>query len=397
MTTADSTQYRPTVAEIDLDAIAANFHTLRRLVEEDAFFCPMVKANAYGHGDVEVANTLRSAGATHLGVASIEEGAALRAAGDQLSILVFGVFSEIECARALLEWRMTPVVSCWSQVAALERALSERTELDFSLRIHLKFNTGMNRLGFTVDEAPRIRAWLESHPKFRLEGVCTHLLRGDDADEKEGETAAQFAEFAKVLASFRGLRFHAHALNSAALSAFMHSEVARSLYDRATFGPLGARPGIAIYGAQGSDRAVLRLSLRPALQLKSRVEVVNHLKTGDCVSYSAQWRAQRESWVGVVPIGYADGYMRALSNCGTVLCRGFRVPVIGTVCMDYLMIDLTDVARPGERLTFGDEVTLIGKQLSVDELAARAGTISYEILTRLGARVPKRYSRGDVG
>jgi alanine racemase len=397
MTASVSMQFRPTIAEIDLDAIAANFRTLRKLVEDDAFFCPMVKADAYGHGDGEVANTLRLAGATHLGVATIEEGAALRAVGDQLAILVFGVFYEIQSARALLEGSLTPVLSSWAQVAALESALAERAELDYSLRIHLKFNTGMNRLGFAVNEAPRLRAWLASHPRFRLEGVCTHLLCGEDADDSSGETARQFAEFATALEAFRGLRFHVHALNSAALGAFKHFESARRLYDPTTFGPLGARPGIAIYGAQGSERALLKLPLRPALQLKSRVEVVNHLRSGECVSYGAQWRTQRESWVGVVPIGYADGYLRALSNCGAVLCRGFRVPVIGMVCMDYIMIDMTDIVMPGEQVLHGDEVILIGKQLSVDELAARAGTISYELLTRLGSRVPKRYSRGDVG
>lgn len=397
---AQNSRLRPTVAVVDLDAIAANFRILHGLVEAGAFFCPMVKANAYGHGDIEVARALRAAGAQHLGVATIEEGLALREAGDRGTILVFGLFHDPESARELVARRLTPVVSDWRQLEVLEKAAQDPCEL------HLKFNTGMNRLGFAEAEAPLLRSWLEDKKKFRLAGICTHFLRGDDIADRDSETRRQLQVFARAVEPLTGLGARVHALNSAALVSLNRSPAAGGLDDRSLFGAqfgsqfgsLGGRPGIAIYGAQASDRPEFRLDLKPALTLKSQVMKVNRVKKGEPVSYGASWRAARDSWIGVLPIGYGDGVFRSLSNRGTVLCRAQHVPIAGVVCMDYLMIDMTETVRPDETPAPGDEVVLLGRQgselIAADAVAALIGTISYEVFTRIGARVPRVYQQG---
>jgi alanine racemase len=383
--------YRPTVAVVDLNAIVSNFHFLRGLADPGAFFCPMVKANAYGHGDVEVARVLRREGATHLGVATIEEGIGLRESGDKGIIVVFCIFFDDTGAREIVERCLTPVVSSWDQLACLEKAVDK----DSTFFIHLKFNTGMNRLGFPIADAPKLREWLSQHPNFRLEGICTHLFRGDDAGDSDGDTYMQFSNFVVALGAFEGISYKAHALNSAATVSFARSASAHILFDRDRFGPLGARPGISLYGAQASERVELQMELKPAMTLKSSVILINRLRAGEVVSYGAKWSAKRESWIGVVPIGYGDGYMRIHSNKSAVLCRGHQVPIVGAVCMDYLMIDMTDVMRPGEQPLPGEEIVLIGEQgqhrILADDLAQAAGTISYEILTRVGERVPRHY------
>jgi len=387
-----STYYRPTVAVIDLDAIVANFRSLLALVDPGAFFCPMVKANAYGHGDAAVARALRAVGARHLGVATIEEGIALREAGDGGAVLVFHLFRDPQSARELLARKLTPVVSDWEQLEALDQVAAEGCDL------HFKFNTGMNRLGFAAAEAPRLRQWLEDRKRFRPAGLCTHFLRGDDAADDESETRRQLQIFARALEPLTGLGARAHALNSAAMIALGRSPEARGLFDHRRFGALGGRPGIALYGAQPSNRAEHRFELQPAMTLKTRTVMVNRVKKGETVSYGGGWRAGRASWIGVLPVGYGDGVCRALSNRGSVLCRGTRIPIAGVVCMDYVMIDMTDIVRSDETPVHGDEVVLLGRQgtetLAAEELARLIGTISYEIFTGTGGRVPRIYRQG---
>lgn len=396
-----SRDLRPTRAIIDLEKIRENFRTMRGLQSAGAFICPMVKANAYGHGDVEVSRALREAGTPHLGVALIEEGQRLRSAGDRGSILVFTVFTDDDSAGAMLDSELTPVAGDWSQLEALERVLNK--SLGRKVPLHLEFNTGMNRLGFSPQEAPKLRAWLAARPSISLQGVCTHLLRGEDIGATESESRSQLESFNHVLAAFRGLEFSAHVFNSGAAAAVAKRGVAGGGL-ASEFQPIGARPGIAIYGAEPSGQSELHLGLRPALTWRSKLISVHRLAKGERVSYSATWRAARPSWIGVVPAGYADGYFRALSNRADVLYRGQRAPIAGMVCMDYFMIDLTDAGggsagdpRPGE------DVVLIGRQganeIRGEELAERAGTISYEIFTNVSARVPREYTgrRGSEG
>lgn len=386
--------HRPTYAEVDTRRIRANFLTIRDLFPAGTFLCPMVKANAYGHGDVEVSKALRAAGAAHLGVGLIEEGIGLRQAGDQSSILLFGLFEE-RSAEAVVETRLTPVISDESQLESLKKVLAKRGEAAF--RIHLKFNTGMNRLGFNVDQAGRLREWLRENPRFVLEGVCTHLLRGDDAGVPGRESESQLMALAEALKPFQDLPVQVHALNSSGAVNLWHRVAQKQNLGGGGRWPLGARPGLAIYGEQPSRDEEVQIRLQPALSFKSHLVMIHRLKEGERVSYNATWRAKRPSLIGVVPVGYADGYSRFLSNKGSVLCKGHRAPVVGTVCMDYFMVDLTEVEKASGVITVGEEIVLIGEQggsqLTAAEVASLIGTISYEVLTSISERVPRIFLR----
>jgi alanine racemase len=395
--------FRPTRAVVNLSRVRANFRLLRKIAQaplalgSPVFQCPMVKANAYGHGDIGVSRALRAEGAEFLGVALTEEGVRLRENADRGGILVFGAFSTEAEAKEMLNRRLTPVVGDWAQLDALKSALSAVEE---RVEVHFEFNTGMNRLGFEYSEAPRVRQWLDAHPRFKLQGVCTHLLRGDDASSSaefgESYSDTQLRNFKSVLDAFRGLKFFTHVLNSSGSAAFWK----RDSNILKEYAPLGARPGIAIYGIEPSSEKDLQLGLQPVLSWMSRLVHVHHIAQGSIVSYNATWKASRASLIGVVPVGYADGYSRALSNRGSVLCRGYRVPIVGTVCMDYFMVDLTDVEAATGPIDQGENILLIGEQngaaITAQEIADLRGTIAYEVLTNISERVPRTYVEGDV-
>ena len=367
------TVFRPTRAEIDLEALRSNFRLLRSLAPEADFACPMVKANAYGHGDVACSRALRQAGAGWLGVALFEEAFRLRDAGDNGPLLVFGA-ANAESAREASVRQVSPVVSSLDQLKLI--AANARGPL----RVHLEFNTGMNRLGLAPDEAETARAMIDANPALTLEGVCTHLAEGEDAGEVSGASEAQFQRFGRALTAFAGLPIHVHALNSSALA---NSSATRQLK---TF---GIRPGIAVYGAHPDHVRDVPLGLRPVMRLKSAFTQFHRLPIGAKVSYGGRWQAKRPSLIGVLPVGYGDGYPRSLSNKGSVSVRGLRAPIAGTVCMDYFMADLTDIERESGPISIGEEAVLIGPEISADELAKAIGTISYEIFTSLSARVPR--------
>jgi len=360
----------------------------------------MVKANAYGHGDVEVARALRAAGAAHLGVGLIEEGISLRLSGDQKPLLLFGLYNEAS-AHAVIEFDLTSVVSQWQQLYSLLLALKKRkSDSSGRISVHLKFNTGMNRLGFAPSDAPKLREFFDSHPEFDLNGVCTHFLRGDDAGAEGGESEAQFHRFATVLRSFEGMSVTVHALNSSATANLWKRASDQKSLSADALWPVGVRPGIGLYGVQPSNDERAELPLKPVLTFKSQIVMIHQLKAGEKVSYNGTWQAKTDSVIGVVPVGYADGYFRALSNRGQVLCRGHRVSVAGTVCMDYFMIDLTGLPTSGENpVAVGEDVTLIGRQgeqeITATEVANLIGTIPYEVLTHIGERVPRVYVRSN--
>lgn len=271
--------HRPTYAEIDLRRLVSNFEALRSLFPSGTFICPMVKANAYGHGDVEVSRTLRGAGAEHLGVGLIEEGMGLRLAGDTGSILLFGIFEE-RSADAVLEFELTSVLSAWHQIEALEAA-AKRRGLTTPAKVHLKFNTGMNRLGFSVSEAAKLRARLEGTRALRLEGLCTHLLRGDDAGIPGGESESQLALFAEAVSRFDGMSLQIHALNSSGTANLWKRALEKSRLGTGGRWPLGARPGLATYGIQPTNDSRIELELAPVLELKSRLVTTHQLEVGD--------------------------------------------------------------------------------------------------------------------
>ena len=388
--------YRRSVAEIDLRQIDRNFRSFVSLYPAGTFICPMVKANAYGHGDIEVAKALRNAGANYLGVALIEEGERLRHAGDRDPILIFGPVDS-GSAETILRENLTPVVSGWDQLQALEVAYADGGTS--TTRVHFEFNTGMNRLGFEPEEAPKLREWLREHKEFKLEGVCTHLLRGNDAGDETGESEIQLSRFVQIINAFGDLPdLIVHALNSSAAVNIWKRKAEQKQLGAANGKTLGLRPGIGLYGVQPPNDQHAEIQLRPVMSLKTHVIAIHHVKKGEKVSYGPVWQAERDSTIATLPFGYADGYRRSLTNRSQVLFRGERAHVAGTVCMDYFMVDLTDIeAKTGKSVAIGEEIVLLGDQgkesITATELADLAGTISYEIFTGVSERVTRVYLR----
>lgn len=363
--------FRPTEAIVDLQAIQANFLALKKMVGH-GFICPMVKANAYGHGDVMVVKAMNEVGAERVGVALIEEGIRLREAGVTCEVLVFGRLS-LESARAAAEHGLTPVLSSWDDFAILSK-------LPAAPVFHIKLNTGMNRMGFQLEDVPRLKTFFAQEKKLRCIGVCTHLSHGDDAADPNGRSEKQIQKFLQAYEQFGDPKLLHHVLNSDAL-------LARTAANKDCEW-LGARPGLALYGLCDSPL------LKPAMSLHTRVDLVRRVPKGESISYGGRWTASKDSWVAVVPIGYGDGYWRSFSNKAQMLFRGTRVPVVGTVCMDYSLLDLTQASHEGEPKA-GEDVVVFGSQgkssMSVVELTKLVDTIPYELVTNLNTRVPRVY------
>ena len=378
---------RPTEAVVDLSAVADNFRLAVELGGRPAI--GVVKADAYGHGAVMVARTLVEAGAPLLAVALVEEGLELREAGLTTPILVLGA-AYGDRYDLLLRHRLTPLVFTPEHVGRL--AAAARTA-GVRASAHLKIDTGMGRIGIAPAELPALLEALRSAPEVDLEGVCTHFASADL--EPRATTERQVRLFqevsdALVRAGFAP-RLH-HLANSA--GTLEYPDARQDV----------TRPGIMIYGylpfeGAAQPPAVVRQAagrLKLALTWRSAITHVKTVAPGTPISYGGRWIAQRASRIATLPVGYADGYDRRLSGrpgfgCAEVLVRGRRAPVAGTVCMDMMMVDVTDVPGAGS----GDEVVLLGAQgdlrIGADELAAKAGTISYEILCAIGKRVPRRY------
>lgn len=382
--------YRRTFAEINLDHLAHNIRVVQSAFPQTPFLCPMVKANAYGHGDVHLARFMETLGIRHLGVCLIEEGQLLRNYGVKSEILVFRGFDREGAAR-IVQSNMTPVVSSWEHLEHLEAVATS------SVSIHLKFDTGMNRLGFLPEDAQKLYDHLWQNRKIRLKALVTHLFNGEDALDPNGQSARQLRLLHDVSQIFKPFNIFCHALNSSGLLNLM----ALHKQEFADEHPLrlqswGLRPGLMIYGYNPvMDKTIC--DLKPVMSLKSQVGSYRRLRAGETVSYGGTWRAAKDSVIAVVPIGYADGYHRSLSNKSFVGFAGRRVPVVGSICMDYLMIDVTDVVQGRDLHAFKDqEVTLFGYGeeglfLSPEELAGQAHSITWEMLTSVGERVPRIY------
>ncbi|MFL6242396.1 MAG: alanine racemase [Acidimicrobiia bacterium] len=371
------TTYRPVWAEIDLDAVRANVRTLAG-VASPASLMAVVKADGYGHGAVPVARAALDAGAQWLGVALVEEGAELRAAGIDAPVLVLSE-PPPPAAPAVVALGLTPVAYTRPGIDALAKAVAD-SGAD-PLPVHLKVDTGMHRVGCDATDASALAESIATRDELRLEGVLTHLAVADEPDNSY--TPEQLDRFDTVLDDLRraGLAFDlVHAANSAALLAFT---------DRARFDLV--RCGIAVYGVPPAPGLAGRVPLRPAMAVKARVSHVKRLPAGARLSYGLRYTMPREGIVATVPVGYADGVPRALSATGgEVLVRGRRHPIAGTVTMDQLMVDVGDDA-----VEVGDQVVLLGRdgdaEITADEWADRLGTIGYEIVCGIGRRVPRRY------
>jgi alanine racemase len=358
--------FRPTVAEVNLESIR---HNVRALIPPDAELMAVVKADGYGHGDIAVARAALEAGATWLGVALVEEGIRLREAGIDAPILVLSELprgSEREATAA----RLTP--TCYTDEGL--RALAEAG----GGQVHLKVDTGMHRVGLPPERAPAFCS-AAGEAGLRVEGVWTHFARSEELDDPT--TAEQLKRFEEALDAVEAAGHrprYRHAANSGATIA--RPETHLDL----------VRVGIAMYGILPGPQLEGRIELRPAMRLWSRVSMVKRLPAGEGMSYGHRYRLQRESTIATVPIGYADGYMRALSNVGRALIGGRRHPVAGSVTMDQLMVDCGD-----HPVRAGDEVVLLGRQgeeeIRAEEVAAWAGTIGYEVVTSVSPRVPREH------
>lgn len=367
---------RPTQASIDLEALRANFAQARRLAAGRAVIA-VVKADAYGHGAPAVSRALVAAGAERLAVALLSEAAQLRSAGVAVPLLVLGGVHDAAEAEDALALHAIPVVHHAGQLALLARAAAER---GVRVPVHVEIDTGMRRMGVPAAGAADFLARLAAEPAVALQGVFTHLAR---ADEEDGDASLeQLAAFEAALAAARARGIEpglVHVANSAAL--FGAERVRRALP------PAGAvRPGLALYGVAPSPGC--SAPLRPVMTLSTRVVQVRRLAPGDAVGYGATHRAERAGWLATLAVGYGDGVPWSLGNRGQVLLRGRRVPIVGRVSMDFVTVDAGE--GPVE---IGDEAVLFGagqgQRLPVEEVAAAAGTIPYEILVRVGARVPR--------
>lgn len=377
--------FRRTFAEINLDHLAHNFFEIKKLAGNDRFLCPMVKANAYGHGDVQVAKHLEKCGAETLAVCLIEEGLLLRRAGVTAEILVFRGFDKYG-AEKMLEHQMTPVISTWEQIQHLESAA------DDPVGVHLKFNTGMNRLGFNSNECEKLFSYFKNSKKLKLKAIASHHFSSEDAYLENGNSFEQTIAFEKIYNFFKPLNVFAHLLNSGGIASL--AKVKKNDKHYLHKNNWGFRPGLVLYGYQPSE-AFSDLNLKPVMSLKSTINNVRQIKNGETVSYGATWKAPRDSKIAVVPIGYADGMHRLQSNKNYALFSGQRVPIVGRICMDFLMLDVTDVAGNLANNNFEEEEVVFfgydhnGQLLSAEKSAESAQTITWEILTSVGERVPR--------
>jgi len=371
---------RPTFAEIDLAALHHNFGQVRGAIPPECGVLAVVKADAYGHGFMDVARELEALGVTAFGVAFLAEGIQLRKSGIDRPVLVLGGLypgQEKKC----VGFNLSTTVFSWEQALALDRVASR---LYRKAKIHVKIDTGMGRLGIPYEEAPAFFRQLRELRHLELEGVISHLASADELDPAGSAYTDQQVElFRRALAMVRDEGFaprYVHIANSAAL-------FSRDL----PFCNL-VRPGIALYGAPPSADFAGRLELKPVMRLVSRVAMLKVVAAGTSISYARRFTTSGPTRVASVPVGYADGYPRALTNRGEALVHGVRAPVIGTVCMDWIMLDVTAVPE----VAVGDEVTLLGCDRSghcvgAEELAAWAGTIPYEIFCGISKRVPRVY------
>jgi alanine racemase len=367
-------QGRPTICCIDHAALRWNLSQIRAKVGAKVKILCMVKANGYGHGAAPIAQTFARGGADAFGVATLEEALELRQTGIGAPITVLaGVYSDQ--LDAFIGQELTPVVY---DVATLNRLEAEAGRRQAPLKFHLKIDTGMGRLGVLPAEAGQWIPELKKLRALKLEGVFSHFSH---AESVVGDyTQKQLEIFIGVLKQLRAAGLApslVHLANSAATIT-----LPAAYFDM-------VRPGIMLYGVYPSAAMASQIELKPALTWKTKILQLKKVPAGTSISYGQTFVTQRESLIATLPLGYADGYQRLLSNRGEVMVGGKRAPVVGRVCMDLTMIDVTDIRKVQE----GDEVVLLGCQgaaeISADEMAAWAETISYEILTSISARVPR--------
>ncbi len=367
---------RPTWMEVNLDTIAHNMRQIRRITHPQAEILAVVKANAYGHGAIDMSRVVLQNGADRLGVATTAEGIALREAGIKVPILILGLIS-IEQIPEVVDYNLTQTVCTWECAKKLSQYAVFRNKM---AKIHVKIDTGMGRIGLLPEEALDFIRRVIKLPKVEVEGLFTHFPSADEIDKTY--TFRQIEQFQKVIRQLEKEDIFIpvqHAANSAGVIDMPEAHFTM------------VRPGMIMYGLYPSEHVNHTIGLRPALSLKSRVIYLKQVPAGSYISYGRIYKTERPSVIGTLPIGYADGWSRLLSGKGEVIIHGQKVPIVGRISMDQCMIDVTDV--PGVKLY--DEVVLIGQQgnceITVDEVAEKMGTINYEVICIITNRVPRVY------
>lgn len=366
------------VAEVNLDHIAYNVQQIRKLLKKQTKIMAVVKADAYGHGVKETAKVLLREGVERLAVAILDEAIQLRLEGLTVPILVLG-FTPKDQIRYIVKYDVMQTVFTYDMAKQIsEEAVTQNK----TAVIHIKIDTGMGRIGFPPNEnTVEILKKIIELPNIKIEGIFTHFATADEEDQSY--TIQQYNLFTNFITDIeeQGIKIPLkHAANSAAIiaDAQYHLDM--------------VRPGIILYGLYPSHYLKGKgISLKPAMSIKSYISLVKEVDSGQCISYGRKYITSKKSKIATVPVGYADGYSRLLSNRGEVLIHGQRAKVRGTVCMDQFMVDVTHI----DHVTIGDEVVLFGEQqealLSTEEVADLIGTINYELICMIGKRIPRQY------
>ncbi len=370
--------FRDTWVEIDLDNLYKNVQNIKQHLPEDVTMFAVVKANAYGHGDIQTARTALKAGAGGLAVAFLDEAISLREHGIDAPILVLGA-TRAEDAFLALNHQISLTVFDYGWLQSAKECLLDEEGV---LNLHIKCDTGMGRIGVrTSEELQEIEAFIRKGNKFRLEGIFTHFATADELDRHYFDR--QLTVFKKMISVLSERPRYIHSSNSAATLSHPESHFN------------AVRAGIAMYGLSPSQemKSLLPFPLEQVFSLHTRVVQVKELQAGEKVSYGATYETERNEWIGTLPIGYADGWLRKLQG-QEVLVEGERAPIVGRICMDQCMISLPGEIKPGTK------VTLIGRQgedfISMDEIAGNLDTINYEVPCIISNRVPRIYIKAGA-
>ena len=361
-------------AEVDLSAIAHNVQVTRKVLKPGTKICAVVKADAYGHGAVPVATAALAAGVNYLAVSMTQEALELREAGIMAPILILGTMTE-EHEKALVDYNITQTVYDLAVAQELSAAALQENKV---AKVHLAVDTGMNRIGCRPEEAADLAEAISKLPHVELEGMFSHFASADEMDQSFAESQyRKFMEADRAIKD-RGIQIPlVHIDNSAGITEMKHTECDM------------VRQGITLYGLWPSDDVERCLDLKPALSLKAEVVFVKDVPAGEKIGYGCTYETKAPMKVATIPLGYADGYSRALSNRGYITIRGYKAPVVGRICMDQFMVDVTNV--PGVHK--GDEAVIFGPGgVSLDQLAKWVGTIPYELMCLLSTRVPRKYT-----
>jgi alanine racemase len=364
-----------TSVRVCLSSLVGNYHTISRAVERDVTLLCVIKADAYGHGAVDVGRALESAGARYFGVATVQEGRELREAGITIPILTLSGLLPWDSLNYLTRYNLVPVISNFDMLARVGRF-----ESAVGLKVHVKVDTGMGRLGFSTAEVPAVLTTLESLSNVEVEGIMSHFPASDQRDDFGKRQIEDFRHVLEVFSDHGVRPKFCHMANSGAICTYPEAHFTM------------VRPGIMLYGSYPDLSLRNKIALKPVMKWISHVAFVRHLPSDSPVSYGRTYFTTGETTVAYIPVGYADGYPTSLSNRGMVLIRGRGCPVLGRVCMEWTMVDVTDLpdVAPGEEVVLlGDSGK--GEVITADDIADTIGSIPYEVLCGISKRVPRCY------